>query len=133
MVGKLNNCWLVVASVAEVSRRTFDRLKSFGMVTIPPIAAESWKGLIDKSVPWFKARWGFSAFMFLLYVLRVYLIGGWYIVTYALGIYVLHLLIGFLSPHVDPELESEEETPLPTKTDDEYRPFIRRVPEFKFW
>ena len=30
---------------------------------------------------------------------------GWYIITYGLGIYVLNLLIGFLSPQADPESE----------------------------
>jgi hypothetical protein len=56
-------------------------------------------------------------------------------VTYALGIYVLNLLIAFLSPRFDPELSSEEEgsPALPTSTDDEFKPFIRRLPEFKFW
>ena len=30
---------------------------------------------------------------------------GWYIITYGLGIYVLNLLIGILSPQSDPETE----------------------------
>ena len=55
---------------------------------------------------------------------------GWYIITYGLGIYVLNLLIGFLSPQSDPETEGPT---LPTSRDDEFRPFIRRLPEFKFW
>ena len=33
------------------------------------------------------------------------LLAGWYIITYGLGIYVLNLLIGFLSPQADPESE----------------------------
>ena len=55
---------------------------------------------------------------------------GWYIITYGLGIYILNLLIGFLSPQMDPEVEGPT---LPTSRDDEFRPFIRRLPEFKFW
>ena len=43
---------------------------------------------------------------------------------------MLNLLIGFLSPQADPELEGPM---LPTSKDDEFRPFIRRLPEFKFW
>ena len=31
--------------------------------------------------------------------------GGWYIVSYALGIYLLNLLIGFLSPQIVRNLE----------------------------
>jgi hypothetical protein len=33
-----------------------------------------------------------------VYALRVYFVQGFYVVTYALGIYLLNLLIGFLSP-----------------------------------
>lgn len=53
-----------------------------------------------------------------------------YIVTYALAIYNLNLLLGFLSPQVDPELEGPT---LPSKSDEEFRPFVRKLPEFKFW
>ena len=63
---------------------------------------------------------------------------GWYIVTYALAIYHLNLLLAFLTPKIDPamaQLEAEEDDglELPTKQNDEFRPFIRRLPEFKFW
>lgn len=71
---------------------------------------------------------GFAVF---IYALRVYLVNGWYIVTYGLGIFLLNNLIGFLSPQVDPDSEGPV---LPTRNDDEeFRPFSRRVPEFKFW
>ncbi|CAI9294712.1 unnamed protein product [Lactuca saligna] len=56
-----------------------------------------------------------------------------YIVTYGLGIYLLNLLIGFLSPLVDPEVDPTDGALLPTKGSDEFKPFIRRLPEFKFW
>lgn len=55
---------------------------------------------------------------------------GFYIVTYALGIFNLNLLLGFLTPQVDPELEGPT---LPSRKEDEFRPFVRRLPEFKFW
>nr|CAG4642121.1 EOG090X0FVI [Eurycercus lamellatus] len=70
-------------------------------------------------------------------VLRVFLARGWYIVTYALGIYHLNLFIAFLSPKIDPAMsdfeDSEDGPELPTKVNEEFRPFIRRLPEFKFW
>ncbi|KAF4357260.1 hypothetical protein F8388_002768 [Cannabis sativa] len=65
-------------------------------------------------------------------MLRVYYLQGFYIVSYGLGIYILNLLIGFLSPKVDPELEVLDGASLPTKGSDEFKPFIRRLPEFKF-
>lgn len=36
---------------------------------------------------------------------RVYTLGGWYIVSYALGIYLLNVLMDFLSPLSDPAEE----------------------------
>ncbi len=85
---------------------------------------------LDKSSPHVSARWGALAGVMLLYALRVFLIKGFYIVTYGLGIYNLNLLLGFLTPQFDPESEGPE---LPTKSDQEFRPFVRRLPEFKFW
>lgn len=44
---------------------------------------------------------------------------------------MLNLLISFLSPAVDPaEEDDDEELPL---NDGEHKPFIRKLPEFKFW
>ncbi|KAM1866494.1 hypothetical protein ACFX13_009338 [Malus domestica] len=57
---------------------------------------------------------------------------GFYDVSYGLGIYVLNLLIGFFSPQVDPELESMDGPSLPTSGYDEFKPFVRHLPEFKF-
>ena len=65
---------------------------------------------------------------------------GWYIVAYALGIYLLNLLLAFLTPRFDPAIsvdtdsgEGDEDAALPTKQDEEFRPFVRRLPEWKFW
>jgi hypothetical protein len=69
-----------------------------------------------------------------MYILRVYVIDGFFIVTYALGIYLLNLLIGFLSPSVDPEdQDGLGEMELPKSESDEFRPFTRKLPEFQFW
>ncbi|MCO5562170.1 hypothetical protein L7F22_015796 [Adiantum nelumboides] len=60
-------------------------------------------------------------------------------VAYSLGIYLLNLFLAFLSPKFDPSLEQDEGMEdgdagtLPTKNDQEFRPFVRRLPEFKFW
>ncbi|KAL1499148.1 hypothetical protein AB1Y20_013659 [Prymnesium parvum] len=92
--------------------------------------SRKWQHYLDISAPHTGPRWAVSVIIMLVYCLRVYLINGWYIITYGLGIYILNLLIGFLSPQVDPESEGPS---LPTSRDDEFRPFIRRLPEFKFW
>lgn len=59
-------------------------------------------------------------------------------VCYSLGIYLLNLFLAFLQPKFDPSLTQDEgledgQSSLPTKQDEEFRPFIRRLPEFKFW
>ena len=106
-----------------------------------PVALARWRNkfsrrfqhYLDKSTPHPVGRWLGSLAAATIYMLRVYYVQGFYIVSYGLGIYVLNLLIGFLSPQVDPELEGMGGASLPTKGSDEFKPFIRRLPEFKFW
>ncbi|KAJ7978350.1 Protein RER1 [Quillaja saponaria] len=88
---------------------------------------------LDKTTPHAVYRWIGTVVLAVIYALRVYHVQGFYIVSYGLGIYLLNLLIGFLSPLVDPEVESSNGSLLPTKGSDEFKPFIRRLPEFKFW
>ncbi|CAI8588915.1 unnamed protein product [Vicia faba] len=93
---------------------------------------QQYQHVLDKTTPHVLRRWiGFSVLAF-LYVIRVYFLQGFYVVSYALGIYILNLLIGFLSPQEDPALAADGPT-LPTRASDEFRPFVRRLPEFKFW
>lgn len=100
---------------------------------------------LDRSVPFVLQRWlGFSGLLF-LFMLRIVLSEGWYIVCYTLGIYLLNLFLAFLQPKFDPSLEQdlrdqnveEGEAGLPMSNqqaqEEEFRPFIRRLPEFKFW
>lgn len=61
------------------------------------------------------------------------------------AIYLLNLLLAFLQPKFDPSLqddlmadeleggESDTPSPLPSTRDDEFRPFVRRLPEWQFW
>lgn len=97
---------------------------------------QSYQGLLDKCTPHTHARWVGAVVLIALFLLRVFLSHGWYIVTYALGIYHLNLFIAFLTPKMDPalDLDGEDGGPeLPTRSNEEFRPFIRRLPEFKFW
>lgn len=88
--------------------------------------------LLDRAAPQTLPRWALWSVSLLVYVLRVWFLRGFYIVTYGLGIYNLNLLLGFITPQVDPELEVDGPA-LPTKSDQEFKPFVRRLPEFKFW
>ncbi|KAJ9575750.1 hypothetical protein L9F63_007396, partial [Diploptera punctata] len=78
------------------------------------IISQGWKRLqqvyqklLDDVTPYTLARWLFAAFLTLAFLGRVFLLQGWYIVTYALGIYHLNLFIAFLSPKIDPALDYE--------------------------
>ncbi|ORZ15670.1 golgi membrane protein [Absidia repens] len=95
---------------------------------------------LDEVTPFAQYRWIATAVLLVLFMLRIILAEGWYIVTYALGIYMLNLFLAFLTPKFDPSMEMDteenemEEGPsLPVKNDEEFKPFIRRLPEFKFW
>jgi hypothetical protein len=81
---------------------------------------KKWQYVMDKLSPQIALRWGIFSGVFFIYFLRVYLVNGWYIVTYALGIYLLNQLIGFLSPQFDPE-ESDGDMDLPMREKEEYR------------
>lgn len=115
-------------------------------------------------------RWVAAGFLVFLFLVRVFICQGWYIVCYALGIYHLNLFIAFLTPKIDPALDldgnlffilllttifhhplfwfsitlsiflfiyismvDDQGPELPTRSNQEFRPFIRRLPEFKFW
>ncbi|KAK4970534.1 hypothetical protein LTR28_014018 [Elasticomyces elasticus] len=97
-----------------------------------------YQSYLDKSTPFMAYRWAGTGFVFILFALRIFFAQGWYIVAYSLGIYLLNLFLAFISPKFDPSLDQDEGmeeggSPLPTKSDDEFRPFVRRLPEFKFW
>ncbi|KAL8297275.1 hypothetical protein RB597_006382 [Gaeumannomyces tritici] len=99
-----------------------------------------YQALLDKSTPFVLYRWIGTGVTLFLFFIRIFVAQGWYIVAYALGIYLLNLFLAFLQPKFDPsnealdnEMEDGSVGTLPTKQDEEFRPFIRRLPEFKFW
>ncbi|PWN48838.1 retrieval of early ER protein Rer1 [Violaceomyces palustris] len=133
---------------------------------------QRYQAFLDSTTPHTAYRWSTTAALLLLFMLRIVISQGWYIVCYALFIYLLNLFLAFLQPKFDPSLEQdlaeqdveEGEPGLPTSSstkafgagagaggglmsgvfggvnglngqgpEDEFRPFIRRLPEFKFW
>merc|ERR1740139_1475562 len=67
-----------------------------------------------------------------LIFLRIYLVQGYFIVAYGLGIFLLNNFIAFLSPLEDMG-DSGPMLPKTEKEGSEFKPFTRRLPEFKFW
>merc|ERR1711879_54578 len=72
----------------------------------------------------------------ILFIWRIYYTNKHYgcayeIICYGLFIYSLNLLIGFLTPQDDiPETHGADEG---GQLDGEFRPFLRKLPEFKCW
>ena len=92
---------------------------------------------LDRITPYTPFRWGAAIFLILFFVYRVVATQGFFIVCYALFIYYLNLFLAFLTPKIDPALnfdsDDEDMPSLPQKASEEFRPFMRRLPEFKFW
>ncbi|KAL1941478.1 hypothetical protein VTO73DRAFT_7295 [Trametes versicolor] len=100
---------------------------------------------LDRVTPFVLYRWLGTAGLLSLFMLRIVFAEGWYIVAYAQAIYLLNLLLAFLQPKFDPSLQDdlladeieeggeESQSPLPSSRDDEFRPFVRRLPEWQFW
>lgn len=99
---------------------------------------------MDKSTPHPGARWTIFGVLLALFLVRILSSQGFYVIAYALGIYLLNIFLLFLSPRFDPAHEDEAGLAndaaappssifLPVRADDEFRPFVRRLPEFRFW
>lgn len=95
---------------------------------------------LDPLTPHTIKRWVVTVVLTCLFDLRIYLLQGWYIPCYALKMYHLNLFLAFLTPKDDPailaaeaEAEENEGLELPTRHNDEFRPFTRRLPEWIFW
>ena len=61
---------------------------------------QQWQIIMDKSAPLVSLRWLIWAGLLATFALRIWYLKGFYIVAYALGIFNLNLLLGFLSPQV---------------------------------
>jgi len=89
---------------------------------------------LDASVPHLGLRWVAFFVALLVYLYRVFMLEGFYIVTYGLGIFLLNQFIRFLSPLEEFEEDAGGREPLlPVNTADDFKPFVRRLPEFQFW
>lgn len=90
---------------------------------------------LDRSTPYVKERWAGLILLNILFILRIVYLQGFYVVCYALGIYELSQFLAFLTPKFDMSLQQDElnqELEAGGRSE-EFRPFIRRLPEFKFW
>lgn len=89
-----------------------------------PRTGRKWQNALDKTAPHTTGRWAAYGALLLTYFLRVWFAQGWYIITYGLGIYMLNLFIGFLTPRFDPAMmaDDDDDAPgLPTSSDEDFK------------
>merc|ERR1719228_2263126 len=94
------------------------------------------QAFLDMSVPYTFLRWTSLVLCLVFLYARIWTTQAFFIVGYALAIYILNLFIAFLSPRFDPRVDDYDESTgpqLPQTAEDEFRPFVRRLPEFRFW
>lgn len=69
----------------------------------------------DKVLFYKKERWIAASCLVILYLVRIFSIGGYYALTYILGIHSLNSFLGFISPLDDPDELDEEQSYLPQR------------------
>ncbi|RTG82027.1 uncharacterized protein DC041_0002152 [Schistosoma bovis] len=91
--------------------------------------------IVDKLYPYRISRWLFALPVICYLRAPDSIYPGLHIVSYTLAIYLLSLFISFISPKVDPAAAdySDEIPTLPRTVGEEFRPFIPRLLESKFW
>ena len=89
----------------------------------------------DKIIIYKAERWGVVGVLAIIYFSRMFRTKGFYALTYCIGIHFLNSFIGFISPLEDPEEEglNNGDSYLPQKSNEEFRPFQRKVKEYAFW
>ena len=80
--------------------RTMHKVLSIPYCLALPLLCRKYRQLLDKSTIHVLPRWLVLIALLVAFALRIAWLGGWFIVTYGLGIYILNLFVGFLSPQV---------------------------------
>lgn len=103
-------------------------------------AEVQYRRFLDYITPHVIARWAASYVLMTLFMARIIFAEGWYIVCYTWAIFLLNMFLKFLTPKFDPSIEQDMEnesveagTSKMDENDEEFKPFIRRLPEFRFW
>lgn len=93
--------------------------------------------ITDKLYPYIYQRWTFTGAIAMTYLIRIIRKQSHAVITYCVGIYLLHSFILFVTPKdeniPDPFENIEEEEYNPRNIDNEFMPYIRKMPEFNFW
>jgi len=91
----------------------------------------------DSLSPLLYPRWIFTSFLLLAYIYRIFKIKSHAVISYCVGIYLLHSFILFVTPKdeniPDPFENVEDDDYNPRNIDNDFKPYVRKLPEFQFW
>lgn len=92
----------------------------------------------DKLAPKPNIRWGFTLLLVVLYALKVIISQSHALISYCVGVYLVHGFIMFATPKDDRipdpfEIEADDTEYCPLNIDNDLKPFIRNMPEYSFW
>lgn len=93
--------------------------------------------LMDKLSPCLKLRWAITGIIVAIYIIRIAIVRKYAVITYFSGIYLLHNFILFATPNDDsiPDPFSDNYTGEITHPtiDNDFKPYVRKLPEYSFW
>eukprot|EP00917_Polyrhabdina_sp_WS-2016_P007833 GHVP01017513.1.p1 GENE.GHVP01017513.1~~GHVP01017513.1.p1 ORF type:complete len:165 (+),score=14.86 GHVP01017513.1:92-586(+) len=84
---------------------------------------------LDRITPQKTERWLAFIIFLIIFMYRILRNGSHFAICYGLWIYLLNGFILFLSPFQD--LDENDE--LPRTQEDEFKPFVRKLPEMEYW
>ena len=88
---------------------------------------------LDRIATKFVHRWVFFLIVLSFFGYRVFSKKGFAVLTYLLGLFYLNLIMLYLAPAEDEADMQLGDFELPTRENDEYKGFARKLHEMEFW
>lgn len=110
------------ANGGPAARKTFTTLKAS--------IERNFRIYMDKIVPFTAPRWGGFGLLVFLFLLRVFLAGGYYVICYGVFIHILYLTVLVITPRADMEEKLDAMIPEHQR---EKPVFVPKVGEFTVW
>lgn len=64
---------------------------------------------MDKYIVYVKTRWILTSIIFLAYLYKITVYGGFYVISYVLGLYILNMTVQFFQPLGLPDIDDDFE------------------------
>lgn len=68
-----------------------------------------YRNKVDKYIIYMKTRWLLTCVLFINYLYRITVHGGFYVVSYVLGLYILNITVQFFQPLGLPDIDDDIE------------------------